>query len=141
MGSVTVTDHIFHPDGTMSPPSADELADADATTVVVALVTGTDPDGRDFYAFVAVRPSRYREFHTLTTAGSRIVLSDFGAVLASGSGGEPTDEVRAEINRRYGYDVALVEKLTGEVEAERRAHGAAAEAARVMDIVQKLKSK
>ena len=98
------------------------------------------PDGGRFYAFVAVRPSRYHEFHRLTTARQQVVLSDFGSVLAAGHVAEPGEDVLADIRRRYGYDEALVEKLNAEIDTQRRAHGEAAEAARILDIVRKLKS-
>jgi hypothetical protein len=64
-----------------------------------------DTTGRWAYYFVYVESSKERAFLAAIGGDGTIDLEHFGRVIASCYGETPTDEIRAFLKERYGFDV------------------------------------
>lgn len=71
-------------------------------TVCVLLVRGESPEGEPVYAYVAVRADRLNEF-VEAQAKEPFYPDEFGVIIESGIG-DPSDEVRARMERDYGFN-------------------------------------
>lgn len=71
-------------------------------TVCVLLVRGEAPDGTALYAYVGVRADKLQEFMKAQTLGT-FYPEEYGVVIETGPG-EPTAEVRARMERDYGFN-------------------------------------
>ena len=63
-----------------------------------------DTTGQWAFYVMLVEPGRQRAFRKAIDAGGMIDLRDFGRLLASNYGLEPTEDVKAMLKTRYGYD-------------------------------------
>lgn len=71
---------------------------------LVHRVRGTDHTGRTAYYFVLVQPHKEDAFlRALKT--NRVNLTDYGQVIASCYGEEPTAEIKTMLREEYGFDV------------------------------------
>ena len=73
-------------------------------TVCVLLVRGEDPDGAPIFAYVGVRADKLKEFMEAQQKGL-FYPEEYGVVIESGHG-EPDAEVRARMEKDYGFDHA-----------------------------------
>jgi hypothetical protein len=64
-----------------------------------------DSTGRWAYYFVLVEPAKEQAFMNALEANESIDLEEFGKVVASNYGEEPSEEVRKMLKERYGFDV------------------------------------
>lgn len=64
-----------------------------------------DSTGRWAYYFVLIEPSREKAFMSALEATETIDLEDYGKVIASNYGEEPSAEVKKMLKERYGFDV------------------------------------
>ena len=64
-----------------------------------------DSTGRWAYYFILVEPPREQAFLDALEAKATIDLEDYGKVLASCYGEEPTEEIRTLLKDKYGFDV------------------------------------
>lgn len=71
-------------------------------TVCVLLVRGEDPDGQPIYAYVGVRADKLQEFMEAQKNGL-FYPEEHGVVIESGQG-IPDEEVRARMERDYGFN-------------------------------------
>jgi hypothetical protein len=93
-------------------PSAQELSAADeAEQAVLAYTHGNLSDGRPYYAYVAVKPSKYAAFYAATAERRRMRIGDYGTVIKGGLEITPPPEVIKEMRVRYGFDDQYEEKL------------------------------
>jgi hypothetical protein len=72
---------------------------------LVHKIRATDSTGRPAYYFVYVRKNREDAFLTVIESGKNMDLDDFGQVLISSYGEEPSDAVKAYLKQRYNFDV------------------------------------
>jgi hypothetical protein len=129
--------YSFHKSGKLKEQTAADLQKADASSAIICLTTGQLSDGRQFYAYVAVRPSKYHEFHQKTVKREVFVINDYGKVIISGFEPEPPPDVVKHMRDNYGYDENFVDKLQKEVNEAR----AFFFEQRIADIVEMLKKK
>ena len=71
-------------------------------TVCVLLVRGEDPDGKPIYAYVGVRADKLQSFMEAQQHGM-FYPEEYGVVIESGEG-VPSPEVRARMERDYGFN-------------------------------------
>jgi hypothetical protein len=64
-----------------------------------------DSTGRWAYYFVLIEPSKEKSFMAALDSTESIDLEDFGKVIASNYGEEPSEEVKKMLKERYGFDV------------------------------------
>ena len=109
----------FNASGQLTHPTEEELASADANSNILVYMTSTLADGRPYYAYVAIKPSRYSEFMALCEAKQEIILEEYGEIIASGFESSPPPEVIAMMRNTYGFDENYLEKLRKEVSTQR----------------------
>ena len=78
---------------------------------VMVLCNGKLPGGADFYAFVNIKAAKLVDFYDAIREERDIKLGEYGEVIRSGEGLEPSDEVRHEMEKEYNLDYSLGEKL------------------------------
>jgi len=71
-------------------------------TVCVLLVRGADPDGAPLYAYVGVRADKLKVFMEAQQEGL-FDPEEHGVIIEAGEG-EPSAEVRAKMEKEYGFN-------------------------------------
>lgn len=66
-------------------------------------VKATDSTGRRAYYYILVDKLKLPQFLNLNAEG-RYDLADYGKIIASGYGEEPTEDVKAMLKKRFGFD-------------------------------------
>ncbi len=133
--------YSFESSGKLSTPSTEELQKADDSSAIIAYTNGVTEDGRPYYAYMAVKPSRYREFYELTSARKAIVLNDFGNIIEGGFEESPPANIVQRMRNEYGFDENYEKAIKEEVSRQRGKFTAAQEEKRLMDIVAMMKAK
>jgi hypothetical protein len=64
-----------------------------------------DSTGRWAYYFVLVEPAKEQAFLAALESNQSIDLEEYGKVVASNYGEEPSEEVRTMLKEKYGFDV------------------------------------
>ena len=131
----------FDSSGKLARASHEELKQADATAAIIAYTTGTMADGRPYYAYLSVKPSKYREFYELSSARQSIVLNDYGKIIVSGFAASPPNDVVRFMADKYGYNDNYEQAVKAEVTRQRAELGVKKEEQRLLDIVAMIKSK
>lgn len=120
-------------------PSDDELEALDSERSIIAFTNGRFDDGKTYYAYVAVRPSMYREFHAKTKLRQPFVVGDYGSIIMCGEELHPPADVAKMMRDEYGFDDAYEEQLLKEVTEQRNVFCQKKEEDRLSDIVNMLK--
>jgi hypothetical protein len=136
-----MTSIAFEASGRVKCHSAEELAEADKEMAILGYVHGTMEDGRPYYAYVAIKPSKYKEFHALTTARKAMVIGHYGTVVAAGLQSEPPPAIAKKMRDVYGFDEQYEAKLKQEALREKEKFFENQEKVRLDDIVAMLKNK
>ncbi len=68
---------------------------------VIIRVDAKNPEGGDYFAFVAIRLDRWEPFKKACATG-KVEMNDYGIVIESGEG-EPSDEVKERMIRDFGF--------------------------------------
>ena len=76
------------------------LEEADKSVEMLVLVTGQRQDGRDFWAYAAIPPSKYTAF-TEAEAKGNYRLNDYGRVLTSGDGQRPPSGLEQQLREKF----------------------------------------
>ncbi|TVQ84131.1 MAG: hypothetical protein EA357_03465 [Micavibrio sp.] len=71
---------------------------------MVELCSGADAEGRSYWAYLSLYPSRYREFRENAAGGVSMRLTDYGEVLATGWGPMPPALIKAKMEEKYGLN-------------------------------------
>jgi len=100
-------------------PSAEELEIADGHVGILVLTQGEKMDGSPFYAYLSIPPSKYQEFVKAEKRGN-YRLRDFGQILKVGDVQEPPDEVKKEMEEKYGANHNFEEDVVARVKEEQK---------------------
>ncbi len=80
------------------------LADLDRSNSVLYLSKGILADGRPYYAYLAIQPSKYLAFRQAEKRGN-LWLEDYGTILAASVGeSEPDAETQGMMQALFGAD-------------------------------------
>jgi hypothetical protein len=129
----------FESSGKLKQPTSEELASADKDTAIVAISTGKQANGEPYYAYIAVKPSKYAEFYRRSKQRESINLDDYGTIIAAGPEIVPPTEVAKRMSDEYGFDPDFEKKIEAELIKEREKFGTKKENERINDIVAMLK--
>jgi len=125
----------FEDSGKVVKPSIEELLAADNDSAIIAYTDGIAEDGRPYYAYIAVKPSMYEEFHALTSARKPIVLEDYGTILAGDYAASAPPSVKQAMRETYGFDENFIEKIKENIMKMGKVFFEKKEDNRIMDIV------
>lgn len=71
---------------------------------MIELCQGRDEDGRDFWAYLCLYPSKYKEYKERSAKGEALSPLDFGEALRTGWGTYPSEETQREMEEKYGLN-------------------------------------
>ncbi len=74
----------------------------DDNVSMINLVKGVLEDGRNYYAYIKIKPSKYLEFQIASQKGD-CDISEYGEIILHGEG-EPTDAIKKEMKEKYGCE-------------------------------------
>jgi len=131
----------FEKSGTLKEPTEKELAEADSNSAVIVLDRGALEDGTPYWAYVAVKLSRYREFLRVTAARQPMRLQDYGAILKYGLDKEVPDSVKMAMRKEYNFDENYISVLVQDIIKAQAEFLKQQETQRIDDIVSMLKKK
>ena len=130
----------FAKNGTLKDLTAEELAAADADSSVIELNQGILNDGTPYWAYIAVTPSRYKDFKRLTADHQPILLTEYGNILKFGFDDRVPTSVREEMKHNHGWDDTFLTTLAADVKAAQATFLKQQEDMRIADIVSMLKN-
>src|ERR1700759_2968649 len=95
MRAMSTTVHI-------TPPPLTPQSMAYLLCTIVVLCRGKDKYGRDFWAYMCIKPSMAESFKKARDGGS-LNLIDYGTILEAGEGTEVPADVKDLMRRNYGF--------------------------------------
>ncbi len=94
----------FEKSGKLKESAAEELTAADANSSVIVLDDGVLDDGTPYWLYIAVKPSKYREFMRLIRERQPMLFKDYGVIVRYGFEKEAPPAVKEEMKRLHGCD-------------------------------------
>ena len=132
----------FDPSGKIQSPSREALEAADnGGESIIVLDQGVLADGTPYWAYIAVNPSKYREFIQLSKAKKPKRLDAYGTILKYGFERDIPEAAKQVMKDEYGFDEHYETKLVGQIKAARLTFLKQQESQRIGDIVNMLKKK
>jgi hypothetical protein len=131
----------FDSSGKRKEPTAEEWREADEKDAILSLSCGIAADGRPYYAYIAVIPSKYAEFYRLSAQHQQFTLEDYGIIVASDYQATPPQDVADWMRDEYGFDENFQNQLKEQFQKEGIKFLDKQEDTRIMDIVSMLKQK
>jgi hypothetical protein len=130
---------LLNTEGKLAHPTAADLQAADAVSEIICFTDGKLNDGTPYWAYLAVKPSKYASFHAATKARQSMMLSDYGRIIRYGNDAAVPAEEQEVMKNEYGFDDHYVEKLVKKAEVEQDVFLKQKEDKRLMDIVAMMK--
>lgn len=131
----------FDKSGNIQELTKEELVEADKNSSVLIKNTGKLSDGTPYWAYIAVRPSKYKEFIQATKAQLPICLTEYGVILECGFEETVPDEIMEKMKELYEYDEHYMDNLARDIRASKAIFLKEQEDKRINDIVTMLKKK
>jgi hypothetical protein len=128
----------FDASGNVKQPSSQQLTEADENTAILAYSNGKTEDGRPYYAYLAVKPSKYEEFYRRSAAKETFPLGQYGLILVSDFAVGPPPEVIKYMKETFGFDENYEQGLKKEIKLQQDAF-LQGEKKRLDDIVNMMK--
>jgi len=129
----------FDDQGKFVPPTKEEQLKADESAAIVVLSKGTQANGAPYWAYMAIPPSKYQEFHRLSKERQAFNLEEYGEVIICGCDKEPPAAAKEQMKAEYDFDEEFSKKLEARMLEESKNHIEKVEDKRIMDIVSMLK--
>lgn len=85
----------------------------DANGSILHLTSGLDANGREYYAYMFIQPSKYQEFLENAERAKSFNLEDFGLVIESGFGSLPPKDVQKKMEEEYFFNHEYEDLLLG----------------------------
>jgi len=98
----------------------EQLKEADEQAEFIECATAHAPDGKQFWYYLSIKPSKYAEYKQRHRDGGKLNPKEFGEVLACGWGANPPDDIRAEMKEEFGCDPSFEKNLKTAIEKELR---------------------
>ena len=81
---------------------------ADEHVVIYELANSQTPEGKDFWLYLAIKPTMYEAYKMLwldeNRSESTVKFTDYGEVILTGWGKEPAPEVRAYMEEKFAMN-------------------------------------
>jgi len=87
----------------------------DEKATILELCCGTTSNGEPFFAYLNIPPSKYVDYKSKQENGESIDLAEFGDIICTGWGEEPSADIKKEVEETYGADHTFQEKFLAEV--------------------------
>lgn len=130
----------FDESGRIKPPSPEQMESMENDSSVIVLSRGRLEDDQPYWAYVAIRPSRFADFMRVSEAGRVVALEDYGTVVRHGLNYEVPEQVRREMENEFGCDDNYLRTVTEKVLKSQATYFEKKENDRISGIVAMLKS-
>jgi hypothetical protein len=98
----------------VTPPPISDQAMADLLCTLMVLCKGYDAKKNPIWAYLCIKPSMAKSFKEARERGN-IDISDYGTVIESGEGVEPSEAIKKRMEQDYGmnhsYEQELLDKI------------------------------
>ena len=131
----------FDKSGKLKTLTDAELQAADADSSLIVLDQGIQEDGKPYWLFLKVKPSKYKEFMQLCRQRKPKRFTDYGTILKYGYNKQVPTAAKTEMREKYGWDDNYIEKLAEDVKEEQKKFVRKQEDKKLGDIVAMLKMK
>lgn len=105
-------------------PPISQNAMADLLCTIMILCRGVDENSNPCWAYMCIKPSMAKPFKEARENGI-FDIEDYGAIIESGEGLEPPDEVKRRMEHEYGmnhdYEASLLRVIEQMENAEKLA--------------------
>ena len=106
--------------GTLQTKTLQEIEEMETDAdFVIVLAQGISSDDKPYWAYIAIRPSRYADYMRAAKAHALIVFADYGTILQYGFDKEVPGYVKDKMKRRYGFDENYRENLIRDINQAR----------------------
>lgn len=78
---------------------------------IIDLFLGVDPQGRSFYCYLAIRPSKYLEYKSRVIGADYIPFSEFGDIIWGEWAALPPPYVQEAVTTAFGFIHDLEERI------------------------------
>lgn len=133
--------YTFDKYGDISSLTETQLKEADKDSSIFVKNTGRLKDGTPYWAYVAVRPSKYAIFMQAVATKTPLMLEEYGEIVECGFDEEVPHEVQEDMKALYGYDEHFMDDLARDIRKERAIFLKNQEDKRIEAIVAMLKKK
>jgi len=131
----------FDTSGKIKPLTAAELEAADVDSYILVLIQGLLKSGRPYWAYLAVKPSKYKEFLQANKENKSIRHKDYGKVIKRGFDKNVPLVVQEEMKAKYGFDENYIENLTQKIKSAKTEFLKQQDDKKISDIVAMLKKR
>lgn len=131
----------FEESGKLKSLTSEELVEADKEPPIIVLNTGTLDDGTHYWAYMALKPSRYKEFMKASEKGKILRLGEYGDIIRCGLDEKVPHAVKAKMKRLYGCDDDCMAKLTEDIQKAQKEFMKKQQDKRIDDALVLLKNK
>ena len=131
----------FDESGKLKELTAAELQKSEADSNIIVLDRGKLEDGRPFWVYIRVKPSKYKDFAKASREGRPKRLTDYGTILKYGFDKEVPASVKLAMKQKYGCDDNHMSTLMNELKVTQDLYISQKEAQRIAEIVEMLKKK
>jgi hypothetical protein len=94
----------FETSGKLKQLTDAELASTDAESAFIVYDDGILADGSHFWLYIAVKPSKYRDFMDKTKRREMINYPDYGDIIKFGRDEIVPAAIKDEMKQQYGFD-------------------------------------
>lgn len=131
----------FEASGKLKRLTDAELALEDADSSFIVYDDGILADGSHFWLYIAVKPSKYREFVDKTKRREMINYPDYGDIIKFGREEIVPAAIKDEMKQQYGFDDNYEAVVIDKFKKAQMEFLTKQETARINDIVSMLKKK
>lgn len=103
--------------------SKEDFKEADSKVGIVEICSLTTEDGKDFYAYISIKPSKYEEYRRVNENRETVDLNEYGRILYKDWGKGPSADVRRMMEEKYNVNHNFEAEFTQElqkIEKERK---------------------
>lgn len=76
--------------------------DVDGSIGLVELCNGRDTDDKEYWAYICLYPSKYREYKDKAATGQPLEILQYGKALLTGWGEHPPEDIKRQMEEKYG---------------------------------------
>jgi hypothetical protein len=91
------------------------LVKADKQISIIDFISSTDAQGRDYWLYLKIPPSKHLDFTEAFAKGGSINFLEYGTEVESGWGKSPDAETKQRITEKYGLQDNFEDKLVAAI--------------------------
>lgn len=138
---LVVKGYTLDESGKLVVPTVGELLKLDGDSSVIMLIGGKTVEQKPYWMYIAVRPSKYKEFKEAIKDGKNLRFTDYGVVVKYGYDEKVPAAVKEEMRLKYGSEENYMDKVVNQIRDTKNVFLRHQEARRIFDVVEMLQKK